>query len=213
MSEKKLYYMLNKPQGYITARKDEVHHTVMEFFPPELSERLFPVGRLDKDTEGLLLFTDDGQFDQRLMHPDNHASKTYLLYAMGRLNAEAVDRIEHGQWLTGEEKITKSARITIIEEGRYEEFEGRFTPKKRLRDNEFNRNRPVFAAKLTISEGRKHQVKRMLLAEGCRVIYLKRIEIAGVALDETLRPGEYRALTDNEYEILSADRSLKGVNV
>ena len=207
MLENKLYYMLNKPRGYITARKDEVHHTVMEFFPPELSERLFPVGRLDKDTEGLLLFTDDGQFDQRLMHPDNHASKTYLLYAMGRLSTEAVDRIEKGQWLTGEEKITKSARIAIIEEGRYEEFEGRFTPKKRLRDNEFNRNRPVFAARLTIWEGRKHQVKRMLLAEGCRVIYLKRIEIAGVALDESLAPGEYRALTDREYEILSGKGS------
>lgn len=197
--------MLNKPQGYITARKDAVHRTVMEFFPPELKDCLFPVGRLDKDTEGMLLFTNDGQFDQHLMHPDNHASKTYLLYAMGRLSTEAVYRIEQGQWLVGEEKITKPAGITILEEGRYEDFEGRFIPKKRLRDNEFNRNRPVFAARLTISEGRKHQVKRMLLAEGCRVIYLKRIAIAGVALDESLRPGEYRALTESEYRILAAD--------
>lgn len=206
MSENRLYYMFNKPQGYITARKDEVHHTVMEFFPPELAKRLFPVGRLDKDTEGLLFFTDDGQFDQSLMHPDNHATKTYLLYAMGRLDAESIRRIEQGLWLTGEEKITKAARLKIIEEGRYKDFEGRFVPKKRLRDNEFNRNRPVFTAELTISEGRKHQVKRMLLAEGCRVIYLKRVEIAGVVLDESLAPGEFRPLTNREYEILITDR-------
>ena len=78
MLENKLYYMLNKPRGYITARKDEVHHTVMEFFPPELSERLFPVGRLDKDTEGLLLFTDDGQFDQPIAESAYRAAREAL---------------------------------------------------------------------------------------------------------------------------------------
>ena len=96
--------------------------------------------------------------------------------------------------------------ITITERGRYEEFEKRFTPKKRFRDNEFNRNRPVFAAELEIYEGKKHQVKRMLLAEGCRVIYLKRIEIGGVRLDESLAPGEYRKLTEAEYDkLMSGD--------
>ena len=200
MFQDRLYYMMNKPQGCITARKDALQRTVMEYFPEELADVLFPVGRLDKDTEGLLLFTNDGQFDQKLMHPKHHAPKKYYLFATGELGSEAIDRIESGQLLTGEDKPTKGAAMTITERGKYEDFEKRFTPKKRFRDNEFNRNRPVFAATLEIYEGKKHQVKRMMLAEGCRVIYLKRFEIGGVKLDESLKPGEYRKLTEAEYD-------------
>ena len=206
MFQNKLYYMMNKPQGCITARKDNLQKTVMEYFPQELADVLFPVGRLDKDTEGLLLFTNDGQFDQKLMHPKHHAPKKYYLFATGELGSEAIDRIEGGQLLTGEDKPTKGAAMTITERGRYEDFEKRFTSKKRFRDNEFNRNRPVFAATLEIYEGKKHQVKRMMLAEGCRVIYLKRLEIGGVKLDDSLKPGEYRKLTEAEYDrLMSGD--------
>lgn len=206
MLQYRLYYMMNKPQGCITARKDTFQKTVMEYFPQELADVLFPVGRLDKDTEGLLLFTNDGQFDQKLMHPKHHAPKKYYLFATGELGSEAIDRIEGGQLLTGEDKPTKGAAMTITERGRYEDFEKRFTPKKRFRDNEFNRNRPVFAATLEIYEGKKHQVKRMMLAEGCRVIYLKRLEIGGVKLDDSLKPGEYRELTEAEYDrLMSGD--------
>ncbi len=206
MLQDRLYYMMNKPQGCITARKDTLQKTVMEYFPQELADVLFPVGRLDKDTEGLLLFTNDGQFDQKLMHPKHHAPKKYYLFATGELGSEAIDRIEGGQLLTGEDKPTKGAVMTITERGRYEDFEKRFTSKKRFRDNEFNRNRPVFAATLEIYEGKKHQVKRMMLAEGCRVIYLKRLEIGGVKLDDSLKPGEYRKLTEAEYDrLMSGD--------
>lgn len=206
MLQDRLYYMMNKPQGCITARKDTLQKTVMEYFPQELADVLFPVGRLDKDTEGLLLFTNDGQFDQKLMHPKHHAPKKYYLFATGELGSEAIDRIEGGQLLTGEDKPTKGAAMTITERGRYEDFEKRFTSKKRFRDNEFNRNRPVFAAPLEIYEGKKHQVKRMMLAEGCRVIYLKRLEIGGVKLDDSLKPGEYRKLTEAEYDrLMSGD--------
>ena len=206
MFQDRLYYMMNKPQGCITARKDALQRTVMEYFPEELADVLFPVGRLDKDTEGLLMFTNDGQFDQKLMHPKHHAPKKYYLFATGELGSEAIDRIESGQLLTGEDKPTKGAAMTITERGRYEDFEKKFTSKKRFRDNEFNRNRPVFAATLEIYEGKKHQVKRMMLAEGCRVIYLKRLEIGGVKLDESLKPGEYRKLTEAEYDrLMSGD--------
>ena len=206
MLQDRLYYMMNKPQGCITARKDTLQKTVMEYFPQELADVLFPVGRLDKDTEGLLLFTNDGQFDQKLMHPKHHAPKKYYLFATGELGSEAIDRIEGGQLLTGEDKPTKGAAMTITERGRYEDFEKRFTSKKRFRDNEFNRNRPVFAATLEIYEGKKHQVKRMMLAEGCRVIYLKRLEIGGLKLDDSLKPGEYRKLTEAEYDrLMSGD--------
>lgn len=198
MQNEKLYYMLNKPRGYITARKDPVHHTVMEFFPKEIAQEIFPVGRLDKDTEGLLLFTNDGQFDQSLMHPDNHASKTYELYAMGTLSEESINRIEDGQMLLGETKITKGAELTILEVGRYEDMSKHFYIKKVMRDNEYNRERAVTHARLVIYEGRKHQVKRMFLNEGCRVVALKRIAIDRLELDANLKPGEYRALSEAE---------------
>lgn len=206
MFQDKLYYMMNKPGDCITARSDASQKTVMEYFPKELADELFPVGRLDKDTQGLLLFTNDGQFDQKLMHPRHHAPKVYYLFATGRLDEAAVARIEGGQQLMGEDKLTKGAKLTVTENGRYEDFEKRFVPKKRFRDNEYNRNRPVFAAELEIYEGRKHQVKRMMLAEGCRVIFLKRLEIGGVRLDESLAPGEYRKLTRAEYDkLMSGD--------
>lgn len=93
MFQDKLYYMMNKPGGCITARSDASQKTVMEYFPKELADELFPVGRLDKDTQGLLLFTNDGQFDQKLMHPRHHAPKVYYLFATGRLDEAAAARI------------------------------------------------------------------------------------------------------------------------
>lgn len=103
MFQDKLYYMMNKPAGCITARSDASHRTVMEYFPKELAGELFPVGRLDKDTQGLLFFTNDGSFDQRIMHPRHHAPKRYYLFATGSLSDEAIERIEEGQTLSGEE--------------------------------------------------------------------------------------------------------------
>lgn len=103
MFQDKLYYMMNKPAGCITARSDASHRTVMEYFPEELAGELFPVGRLDKDTQGLLFFTNDGSFDQRIMHPKHHAPKRYYLFATGSLSDEAIERIEEGQTLSGEE--------------------------------------------------------------------------------------------------------------
>ena len=92
MFQNKLYYMMNKPGGCITARSDASHRTVMEYFPEELAGELFPVGRLDKDTQGLLFFTNDGSFDQRIMHPKHHAPKRYYLFATGSLSDEAMAR-------------------------------------------------------------------------------------------------------------------------
>lgn len=205
-NDKRLYYMLNKPRGYITARQDKEHHTVMEFFPEELANVLFPVGRLDKDTEGLLLFTNDGQFDQTLMHPDSHASKTYEFYGMGTISPDAKARIEEGQLLEGEIKPTKGAVLDILEVGPYENMSAHFYVKKILRDNEYNRNRAVTHGSLIIYEGRKHQVKRMLLSEGCRVVALKRVAINGLRLDENLQPGQYRELSEDEIELVTKNR-------
>ena len=102
--------MMNKPGGCITARSDASHRTVMEYFPEELAGELFPVGRLDKDTQGLLFFTNDGSFDQRIMHPKHHAPKRYYLFATGSLSDEAIERIEEGQTLSGERRSRPRAR-------------------------------------------------------------------------------------------------------
>ena len=198
--EEKLYYMLYKPQGYISARSDANQATVMELLPKELAEKLFLVGRLDKDTEGLLLLTNDGVFNHELMHPNQHATKTYFFYAMGEMNEEKKAMLEEGLLLKGEEKITDRAKLMVTEMGVYRDYMERFNPKNRYRDNEYNMNRPVFGGFLIITEGRKHQVKRMLLALDCRVIYLKRTAIGSLKLDESLGLGGYRKLTAKELE-------------
>lgn len=196
-----LYFMLNKPRGYITARKDKIHHTIMELMPEELRQELFPVGRLDKDTEGLLLLTNDGQLDQRLMHPKHHVSKTYRFCAIGEVDMCKQARLEEGLMLAGETKITKPAKVTIIETGVYRDYLEPYQL-KRVRENEFNWQRPMWVGELTISEGRKHQVKRMLAAIECRVVYLKRVAIGRLPLDPGLMIGQWKELTKEELELL-----------
>ena len=137
------YYMLNKPAGVITASRDERHGTVLELFPESLRRGLFAVGRLDKDTEGLLLVTDDGALSHALMSPSRHVSKVY----------EA-------------------------------ELDGTLVPDGRVR--------------VTLHEGKYHQVKRMIAACGATVTFLKRVQLGGVRLDESLAPGEFRELTEEE---------------
>ena len=196
------YYMLHKPRGLLTARRDARRETVMSCFPEALRETLHPVGRLDKDTEGLLLFTDDGMLDVRLLRPEQHVEKEYEYRAFGELDEAAMRQLETGVPLLEGQPLSLLARAQLLAHTSIGES-APYLPERFREKYLKNPARPVTAGKLWITEGRKHQVKRLLLAEGCRVIYLKRLEIAGVALDESLVPGEYRALTDREYEILS----------
>lgn len=174
-----LYLMFYKPSGCICATKDETQKTVLDYFPKELSKRLLIAGRLDKDTEGLLFLTDDGAFVHRLMSPKKHVDKTYYFRAYGRLLEDAPRRVEEGVDI-GDEKPTKPGRLEQISV----------------------REGAVTEGYLTVSEGRYHQVKRMIHALGCEVFYLKRLCIGTVSLDETLKPGEYRPLTEEEYQRL-----------
>ena len=169
------YYMFHKPAGCITATRDDKEKTVMDFFPKELHKNLFPVGRLDKDTEGLLLLTTDGDFSHSLMSPKKHVSKEYYFMAQGKLTAEGILRLERGIEIGKDEKITEPAKIEVI---RQEE--------------------DTVEGILTITEGRFHQVKRMLHAAGCEVTYLKRRAIGGLSLDEALEKGAFRELTTEE---------------
>ena len=167
-----VYYLLNKPAGCVSATEDRNDRTVMEYVPSD-RKGLFPVGRLDKDTEGLLLITDDGMLAHELLAPGKHVDKTYFVRVEGKLTVENIEKLENGVDI-GEEKLTMPARAEIVGGS----WEG--------------------AGDLTIHEGKFHQVKRMMAAVGKPVIYLKRISMGPLTLPDNLKKGECRPLTEEE---------------
>ena len=182
--EKYVYYMFHKPAGCVTARTDKEHQTVFDYTKDIPCKDLFAVGRLDKDTEGLLLLTNDGAFDHALMSPKRHVDKTYYFEAIGNLNEEKITLLETGVCIGKDEPLTSPAKVSDV----------------------VNEELDRVTGLLTITEGRFHQVKRMLSAVGCEVTYLKRIAIGTVALDKELAPGNYRVLTEEEKNKLEFKR-------
>jgi 16S rRNA pseudouridine516 synthase len=173
-----IYLMMNKPQGVISATEDPNDETVIDLL--EVGDRVFepfPVGRLDKDTEGLLLITNDGQLAHRLLSPKKHVPKMYYALIDGMVTEEDVQAFKNGVTLD-DGYVTKPGDLTILKSGERSEIE------------------------LTITEGKFHQVKRMFQAVGKRVVYLKRITMGPLILDEDLELGEYRELTEEEIEHL-----------
>lgn len=166
------YFMLHKPQGVITATEDRGQKTVMEFIRSGKRKDLFPVGRLDKDTEGLLLITNDGELAHRLLSPKRHVDKTYFVRLKEPVEESHIERLETGVDI-GEERLTLPARLSRISQDRKELC-------------------------ITIQEGKFHQIKRMFQAVDNEVLYLKRLSMGSLTLDDRLRPGEYRALTEEE---------------
>lgn len=167
-----VYYMLNKPAGVITATEDCRHKTVMDLLPDRRTD-LFPVGRLDIDTEGLLLITNDGMTGHRLLSPKRHVDKTYYVETDFPIPHDAKKRFEAGIDL------------------------GDFTAMPAYLEQLGERN-----ARLTVREGKFHQVKRMFEAVGTHVVYLKRLTMGPLILDETLAPGESRLLRQEEIEAI-----------
>lgn len=167
------YFMLNKPQGVVSATEDRRFQTVVDLIDTARRKDLFPAGRLDIDTEGLLLITNDGQLAHQLLSPKKHVDKVYFARVEGILPSDVKEQFAKGLTLDGDVK-TLPARLELLKEG------------------------PVSEVRLTIHEGKFHQVKRMFEAVSCRVIYLKRLSMGSLVLDETLAPGEYRRLTDDE---------------
>lgn len=172
------YYMLNKPPDLVSACVDNLHETVLSVFPKEQRRGLFPVGRLDKNTEGLLIITDDGGFCHALMSPRRHVSKVYEALVDGKLDLNAPEKFKKGLILA-DSTICLPAELVILGE-----------------ENGLTRIR------VTLHEGKHHQVKRMVAAVGGHVEYLKRISVGSLKLDETLKIGEYRELTDDEVNML-----------
>ncbi|BCN32571.1 pseudouridine synthase [Anaeromicropila herbilytica] len=198
----KIYYMFHKPAGCVTARKDENKKTVLDYFDKVNCNSLFPVGRLDMDTEGLLFLTNDGEFSHQLMHPDKHVDKTYFFWAFGSLSEGDKIKLETGINIGNDESITKPAKIEVDKQGMYEELKEQMDIGECIKKKKNLYHQSVVSGYLTISEGQKHQVKRMLKAVGCYVVYLKRISIGSVSLDPSLKLGEYRELIIEEVQRL-----------
>lgn len=173
--EKFVYYILNKPQGCVSARTDKLFKTVLDLIDDDRDD-LSPVGRLDKDTEGLLLITNDGEFLHNLMSPKKHVSKKYFAEIEGVVTEEDVEKFKEGLDI-GDEKNAMPANLEILETND--------TKSKII---------------VEIFEGRYHEVKRLFETVGKKVTYLKRISIGGLELPSTLNLGEYKKVTRDELE-------------
>ena len=171
------YFMLNKPKGCVSATEDNRYPTVLDYITDHLRSDLFPVGRLDLDTEGLLLITNDGALAHELLSPAKHIPKTYEAMIDGIVTEEDVRKFAEGIDI-GEKKLTKPAELVII------------------------KSNVISHIQVTIYEGKFHQIKRMFEAVGKPVLELKRLAMGALRLDETLQPGEYRPLTADEITYL-----------
>lgn len=188
------YYMFNKPAGCITARTDARHKTVMDYFKELENDKLSPVGRLDLETEGLLIITDDGAWNQQMTRPENKKEKCYEFYVLGEITEEKKQKLEQGVMVIGSEKLTAPAKVEVLE---FTELGQVLPTLPKPLDEKYAHNRPthpVTKGKITITEGRKRQIRRMMKAVGCLVIYLKRISMGDIVLDETLAPGEWKEI-------------------
>lgn len=173
------YFIMNKPSGVVSATKDDADTTVIELIKTNTRDDIFPMGRLDKDTEGLLIITNDGEMAHRLLSPSNHVKKIYFARVEGRVTDEDVLRFKEGLTLK-DGTVTKPSELKII-----------------LSDD-------ISEIELTIYEGKYHQVKRMFASVGKKVVYLKRICMGDLYLDDSLKTGEYRELTKEELKKLNS---------
>ena len=175
------YFLFHKPAGCVSATKDDREKTVMDYLKEPQCRDLFPVGRLDKDTEGLLLITNDGDLAHRLLSPRKHVDKTYYAKIEGK-----VDNTDEKAFLEGidigDEEKTLPAKLVPLSTGEISE------------------------AEITIWEGRYHQIKRMFEAVGKKVLYLKRISMGSLILEESLEKGTYRRLSREEIAELKKGR-------
>lgn len=174
--KKHIYIMMNKPQGVVSASEGEKEETVVDLVPDELYRKgLFPAGRLDKDTTGFVLITNDGDFAHKILSPKNHIFKTYLARLDHKLSDTDIKMLETGITL-GDGTILKEAKVEIVEQS----------------------DTPL--VKIMICEGKYHQVKRMFAAAGNKVVALHRSKMGGLELDSALNPGECREITPEELQ-------------
>lgn len=182
--KKHIYIMMNKPRGIVSASDGEKEETVVDLVPDELYRKgIFPAGRLDKDTTGFVLITDDGDFAHKILSPKNHIFKTYLARLEHSLSESDIKMLENGIILADGTTL-KEAKIEIIEQTE--------TP----------------LVEIMICEGKYHQVKRMFAAAGNKVVNLHRLKMGDLTLDERLKPGECREITREELEKVQKSKNI-----
>lgn len=173
------YIMLNKPKGVVSASEDKRDKTVVDILPDELKRKnLFPAGRLDKDTTGFSLITDDGDFAHRILSPAKHVDKTYIATVSDRIDFINAEKAFAEGVVLGDGTVLLSAQLELIEDEEKQVF------------------------KVIIKEGKYHQIKRMFASLGTSVVELKRIAIGGLALDASLQEGEARLITESELNLI-----------
>lgn len=177
-----VYWILNKPAGILCVSRDNKVPTVVDLLPPDQQRKgLFPAGRLDKDTHGLVLITDDGDFAHRMLSPRHHIPKTYHAILDKPLTPEMADAFRAGPTLVDGTKC-QEAHLTVLKDG----------------------ENPL--VEVIIYEGKYHQIKRMFAAVGCHVEWLKRVKMGGLSLDENLQEGEFRPLTQEEKDSIFTEK-------
>lgn len=177
-----VYYMLNKPKDYVSAVKDNLDKTVVDLINTKYE--IFPIGRLDKDTEGLLILTNNGSLSHHLTNPNHHVIKKYLVLSDSDLSASELKEFKNGIYINDKDGIkfeTKKCNIEKIDKLMYHVY---------------------------IEEGKFHQVKRMFAYFGKKVLYLKRLQMGSIVLDENLKTGEYRELTREEIILLKENSNF-----
>ena len=185
------YYLFHKPFGCVTARRDDRHPTVMDRFDgPDLPD-LSPVGRLDRETEGLLLLTDDGQFNRRMTRPEFHIEKIYEFTLLGDLTEDKRAALERGVLLPGDPEPTHPAVITVTGKSTLAEVLPTLHPEIQEKTRHNPMDRAVTFGTITLTEGRNRQIRRMMKTQRLLVLALKRVKMGPYTLPDRLAPGQW----------------------
>ncbi len=181
----------------MTARKDDRYPTVMDYFKDLNNPNLSPVGRLDRETEGLLLVTDDGMWNREMTRPEFCKEKRYEFTVMGELTKERIQELESGVTLHGSVHLTLPAKISVTGKSTLGEVLPHLHPEVVEKSKHNPMDRPVTFGTIVITEGKRRQIRRMMKQVHCLVLELKRISMGDIILDETLAPGEWKEITIN----------------
>ena len=193
--------MFHKPYGCVTARRDERYPTVMDYFSSLNNPDLSPVGRLDRETEGLLIITDDGMWNRHMTHPLWAKEKTYEFAVMGDLTPERITRLESGVLLPGSDEPTPPAKITDTGTSTLGQVLPTLNPEVQEKSRHNPPDRPMTFGRITITQGRNRQIRRMMKTVHCCVLRLKRVSMGPITLDENLKPGQFKEIFPEECSV------------
>lgn len=188
------YYMFNKPFGCVTAHRDDRYPVVMDYFRTLDNPALAPVGRLDRETEGLLIITDDGKWNQRMTRPEFQKEKVYEFTVMGDLTEDKIARLEQGVLLNGDTEYTAPAKITVTGRSTLGETMPQLHPEVQDKSRHNPMDRPVTFGTITITQGKYRQIRRMMKAVRCLVLQLRRVSVDSIVLDPALAPGQWKEI-------------------